>query len=564
MSRGIFAPILRKIIRTFFSDKTTNQILLILSYFGGIIRMVTSLFGILLFYNLIESFNFSSLLTISGITSALTSFMIILRDNIVNFFNKGFPELDAEGNEGSLIKKARDYVKSFGPEITEKNSKDKDNPLQAIIATTLEGEKKYFSLRRMYNKFFNPGWVDDTGKFIFDVVEPVLDTNDHVKHGLSGGAIAGIVIGCVIGVALCIGLYYYFTHRNTDTIVEPSMPRRPLGRGYSLVDNQVDNVVPEINPSPVHDSAMKRFWFRIFHRDKANINGERYVSPSQLPDAPVTPPSQVSNSSPSRWESFKQYFKSPESPLANKGKGKDKALFDAEQYDLQDTKPNWGMHGNDPYASARVLDQSKASLNTAQPLSESAVIKGGKTYAEATAASSETVELQVPVKGTGTAYGYPPKSSASRNTPLQDNSKDLGDTVYFDSTNNGSSETVHGRTSPELLAQVDAEGKTYYVRAARVFTDDNDYSDVWREIFNNKDKSSTKGKELSEHANYQTYTEEDNLSVTDYFDHGLTSSSSSVTTSSDTCMSIPSLVADTSSSLDTSIPEPGIFDNPWD
>ena len=77
MSRGIFAPILRKIIRTFFSDKTTNQILLILSYFGGIIRMVTSLFGILLFYNLIESFNFSSLLTISGITSALTSFMII-------------------------------------------------------------------------------------------------------------------------------------------------------------------------------------------------------------------------------------------------------------------------------------------------------------------------------------------------------------------------------------------------------------------------------------------------------------------------------------------------------
>ena len=75
--RGIFAPILRKIIRTFFSDKTTNQILLILSYFGGIIRMVTSLFGILLFYNLIESFNFSSLLTISGITSALTSFMII-------------------------------------------------------------------------------------------------------------------------------------------------------------------------------------------------------------------------------------------------------------------------------------------------------------------------------------------------------------------------------------------------------------------------------------------------------------------------------------------------------
>ena len=59
------------------------------------------------------------------------------RDNIVNFFNKGFPELDAEGNEGSLIKKARDYVKSFGPEITEKNSKDKDNPLQAIIATTL-------------------------------------------------------------------------------------------------------------------------------------------------------------------------------------------------------------------------------------------------------------------------------------------------------------------------------------------------------------------------------------------------------------------------------------------
>ena len=56
-------------------------------------------------------------------------------------------------------------------------------------------------------------------------------------------------------------------------------------------------------------------------------------------------------------------------------------------------------------------------------------------------------------------------------------SKDLGDTVYFDSTNNGSSETVHGRTSPELLAQVDSKGKTYYVRAARVFTDDNDYSD---------------------------------------------------------------------------------------
>ena len=562
MSRGIFAPILRKIIRTFFSDKTTNQILLILSYFGGIIRMVTSLFGILLFYNLIESFNFSSLLTISGITSALTSFMIILRDNIVNFFNKGFPELDAKGNEGSLIKKARDYVKSFGPEITEKNSKDKDNPLQAIIATTLEGEKKYFSLRRMYNKFFNPGWVDDTGKFIFEVVEPVLDTNDHVKHGLSGGAIAGIVIGCVVGVALCIGLYYYFSHRTTDTIVEPSMPRRPLGRGYSLVDNQVDNVVPEINPSPVHDSAMKRFWFRIFHRDKANINGERYVSPSQLPEAPVTPPSQLSNSSPSRWESFKQYFKSPESPLANKGKGKDRAIFDAEQYDLQDTKPNWGNHGKDPYASARVLDQSKASLNTAQPLSESAVVKGGKTYAEATAASSETVELQVPVKGTGTAYGYPPKSSTSRNAPLQDNSKDLGDTVYFDSSNNSSSETVtsmQGRTSPELLAQVDSEGKTYYVREARVFTDDNDYSDVWREIFNNKDKTSNlEGKELS---NYQTYTEEDNLSVTDYFDHGLTSSSSSVSTSSD---SIPSLVADTSSSLDTSIPEPGIFDNPWD
>ena len=123
---------------------------------------------------------------------------------------------------------------------------------------------------------------------------------------------------------------------------------------------------------------------------------------------------------------------------------------------------------------------------------------------------------------------------------------------------------MQGRTSPELLAQVDSEGKTYYVREARVFTDDNDYSDVWREIFNNKDKSSTKGKELSEHANYQTYTEEDNLSVTDYFDHGLTSSSSSISTSSDTCMSVPSLVADTSSSLDTSIPEPGIFDNPWD
>ena len=116
---------------------------------------------------------------------------------------------------------------------------------------------------------------------------------------------------------------------------------------------------------------------------------------------------------------------------------------------------------------------------------------------------------------------------------------------------------MQGRTSPELLAQVDSEGKTYYVREARVFTDDNDYSDVWREIFNNKDKTSNlEGKELS---NYQTYTEEDNLSVTDYFDHGLTSSSSSASSES-----VPSLVTDTSSSIETSIPEPGIFDNPWD
>ena len=50
MSRGIFAPILRKIIRTFFSDKTTNQIVVLISYIGGIIRIITALFGLVLFY----------------------------------------------------------------------------------------------------------------------------------------------------------------------------------------------------------------------------------------------------------------------------------------------------------------------------------------------------------------------------------------------------------------------------------------------------------------------------------------------------------------------------------
>ena len=77
MSRGIFAPILRKIIRTFFSDKTTNQIVVLISYIGGIIRIITALFGLVLFYNLIESFNFSDLLSVTGLVSAVTTFLLI-------------------------------------------------------------------------------------------------------------------------------------------------------------------------------------------------------------------------------------------------------------------------------------------------------------------------------------------------------------------------------------------------------------------------------------------------------------------------------------------------------
>ena len=94
MSRGIFAPILRKIIRTFFSDKTTNQIVVLISYIGGIIRIITALFGLVLFYNLIESFNFSDLLSVTGLVSAVTTFLLILRDNLVDALNKGFPSLD--------------------------------------------------------------------------------------------------------------------------------------------------------------------------------------------------------------------------------------------------------------------------------------------------------------------------------------------------------------------------------------------------------------------------------------------------------------------------------------
>ena len=75
--RGLITPILRKVIRTFFSDKTTNQIVVLISYIGGIIRIITALFGLVLFYNLIESFNFSDLLSVTGLVSAVTTFLLI-------------------------------------------------------------------------------------------------------------------------------------------------------------------------------------------------------------------------------------------------------------------------------------------------------------------------------------------------------------------------------------------------------------------------------------------------------------------------------------------------------
>ena len=68
MSRGIFAPILRKIIRTFFSDKTTNQIVVLISYIGGIIRIITALFGLVLFYIMSKAKLIDYLKAATGIT----------------------------------------------------------------------------------------------------------------------------------------------------------------------------------------------------------------------------------------------------------------------------------------------------------------------------------------------------------------------------------------------------------------------------------------------------------------------------------------------------------------
>ena len=109
--RGLIVPIFRKVIRTFFSDRATNQIITVLSYIGGITRVISAIFGLILFYNLVESFNFSSLLSISGIMTAITTFLFILRDNLVNALNKGFPDRP----DHSIITKIVEYLKDIGP-----------------------------------------------------------------------------------------------------------------------------------------------------------------------------------------------------------------------------------------------------------------------------------------------------------------------------------------------------------------------------------------------------------------------------------------------------------------
>ena len=359
--RGLITPILRKVIRTFFSDKTTNQIVVLISYIGGIIRIITALFGLVLFYNLIESFNFSDLLSVTGLVSAVTTFLLILRDNLVDALNKGFPSLD----KTSILSKVIKYLKAIGSGnggrigIPEPINSMLDASVKSnIIHNVEEAERNFFSLRRLYNKH--------AGQLSWHTVSAPVEVAD----GYSWYTYLGIAVGVILVVGAGVALYCYMkTPDNVETIIaEPYTGEGPsfFRRFINWITGNKPVTAPDpgnmgeelpFYPELTTPERMKRFWDRIYGR---------YMSPNRFPDAPTIDPNIPSTpeSTPSKMYSrIREFFRSPESPLAHKGKSRDTSMGGRSMY-MDDSSSEGSSSSSIPDITLTTPRQSTMNLSS--------------------------------------------------------------------------------------------------------------------------------------------------------------------------------------------------------
>ena len=255
-------------------------------------------------------------------------------DNFIIAINKVWPNHPTTPKVITDIQNSEIVIKIVETELVKK---------AAEVAN--ETESNFFSLRELYNKYSASWWSNTSA------ISDSLSFFDSWSVWL-----AMIIIGVLFGI------YVYDIKHTSRT--EPNIfiraynwlfhsdPKTPdSGKSGVLFNNQnspgVDSVVDHPVTPPVEDIRIgaRNFFNRIFNR----------VSQPHLPTPPDYSPWTLSNSV----EKFKHFFRSPESPLVNKGKAPDKP------YDWGDPR----SLGQDPYQEVRlnVASGSKDKVIT-QPI----------------------------------------------------------------------------------------------------------------------------------------------------------------------------------------------------
>ena len=303
-----------------------------------------------------------------------------------------------------------------------------------------ETEDKFFSLRELYNKY-SASWWHNTS-----TITESFSFFESWQYWL-----AYIIMGALLGIYV-----YDIKHnpRAESNIFVRSYnwlfhndPKTPIsGNSRVLFDQNspgVDSVVDHSVTPPISDikKGIKSFWNRI--------TGNRVLQDSDLPTAPNSGPW---TSPLERFRQFKAYFRSPESPLLNKGKGPDKPY-------------NW----EDPYKEARL---KAASGSNPQPQPQP--IPVNEPYDGSLSPSPEQPSQPLP-----NTKSYEGSSTSSPEQLSQPETK-----------SKGFKEVKQDLFSPAVESQQELPVKndTFGPSIESRFINIPDTSDIWARVYENKAK----------------------------------------------------------------------------
>ena len=332
--KNIFGPIIKRILKIFFSDRRTANILRILGSFFGLFRFLNASLGFLIFLNVFDFKNFS----FYSIPSSIISFLHLLKSNFEEVMDKYYP------NHPHIPENVKT---TFNDSVEKISEVIHDNPSVSGVIDKIHNEVdknntevdgKFSSLRKLYsdyvNKWFTTTPTNETPEIITDHYNLFTDWKFYVGAVIIAGVLYFVVASIIS----------HFRGNNSDF-------NTPL-RGSNPNLDTPGNVYHPETPSKTFFS---NYWERFYNFvKKVSGNDGNSISPSDFPDAPIHTP--VSKS---RFPWFSNLF-TPKSPLQGKGKHR---IQDEESLTLSTFSPKdgpgystialAGTSSSDPYSGVR-------------------------------------------------------------------------------------------------------------------------------------------------------------------------------------------------------------------